>query len=86
MDGTKRVKEIHEKPSYSFLTNTGFYIISPAFLDYVPDNTKIHITDIIQDCISHGEKVGVYPVSESQWLDMGNPVDMEKMVKRLDTN
>jgi dTDP-glucose pyrophosphorylase len=76
-DGT--IKELLEKPSYSFLTNTGFYIIEPQFLDYVPDDTFIHITDIIKNSIESGQKIGVYPVSESQWFDMGNHEDMEKM-------
>jgi dTDP-glucose pyrophosphorylase len=72
-----------EKPSYSFLTNTGFYVIDPRFLDYVPDNTFIHITDIIQNCIENGQRIGIYPVSENQWFDMGNHEDMEKMRDKL---
>jgi dTDP-glucose pyrophosphorylase len=80
-DGT--IKALLEKPSYSFLTNTGFYIIEPAFLDHVPEDTFIHITDIIQNCIDQGQKIGIYPVSEDQWLDMGNHEDMEKMRDKL---
>jgi dTDP-glucose pyrophosphorylase len=77
------IKAISEKPSFSFLTNTGFYIIDPRFLDHVPDDTFIHITDIIQNCINEGEKIGIFPVSEHQWLDMGNHEDMQKMQDRL---
>jgi dTDP-glucose pyrophosphorylase len=78
-----KIRSLLEKPSYSFLTNTGFYIIDPEFLSHVPDNTFIHITDIIQECINKGEKIGVYPVSENQWFDMGNHEDMEKMTQKL---
>jgi dTDP-glucose pyrophosphorylase len=77
------IKALAEKPSYSFLTNTGFYIVDPQFLDYVPENTFIHITDIIQDCISNGEKIGIYPVSDNQWFDMGNHEDMDRMRERF---
>jgi dTDP-glucose pyrophosphorylase len=77
------VHSLMEKPSYSFLTNTGFYIIEPRFLDYVPNNTFIHITDIIQNCIDNEQKIGIYPVSENQWFDMGNHEDMERMRDRL---
>jgi NDP-sugar pyrophosphorylase family protein len=77
------VKSLLEKPSYSFLTNTGFYLIEPEFFNYIPENTFIHITDIIQNCINQGEKIGIYPISENQWLDMGNHADMEKMADRL---
>jgi dTDP-glucose pyrophosphorylase len=77
------IRSLLEKPSYSFLTNTGFYIIEPAFLDLVPDNTFIHITDIIQNCIEKGCKIGIYPVSEDQWFDMGNHEDMKRMKEKL---
>jgi dTDP-glucose pyrophosphorylase len=77
------IKALAEKPSYSFLTNTGFYIIEPQFLDHVPDNTFIHITDIIQNCIDEGQRIGIYPISENQWFDMGNHKDMERMRDRI---
>jgi NDP-sugar pyrophosphorylase family protein len=77
------IRTLLEKPSYSFLTNAGFYIIEPEFLNHVPDSTFIHITDIIQNCIDKGEKIGVYPVSENQWFDMGNHEDMERMREKL---
>jgi dTDP-glucose pyrophosphorylase len=77
------IRSLLEKPSYTFLTNTGFYIIEPEFLNNVPNNTFIHITDIIQKCIDQGEKIGIYPISENQWLDMGNHEDMEKMTLKL---
>jgi dTDP-glucose pyrophosphorylase len=80
IDEDGNIKTLLEKPSYSFLTNTGFYIIEPEFLGHVPKDTFIHITDIIQSCIDKGEKIGIYPVGETQWLDMGNHDDMEKMV------
>jgi NDP-sugar pyrophosphorylase family protein len=83
VDENGRTLFLQEKPSYSFLTNTGFYLIEPRFLDFVPENTFVHITDIIQNCIAKGEKIGVYPVSENQWLDMGNHDDMEKMRNRI---
>jgi dTDP-glucose pyrophosphorylase len=78
-----RIKSLMEKPSYSFLTNTGFYIIEPGFFDHVPNDTFIHITDIIQNCIDNGEKIGIYPISENQWYDMGNHEDMEKMINKI---
>jgi dTDP-glucose pyrophosphorylase len=83
IDEDGAIKTLLEKPSYSFLTNTGFYIIEPQFLDHVPGDTFIHITDIIQECINKGQKIGIYPISENQWFDMGNHEDMEKMRDKL---
>jgi dTDP-glucose pyrophosphorylase len=78
-----QVEKLVEKPSFSFLTNTGLYILEPRFLKLIPDNTFIHITDIIQKCIDQGEKVGIYPISEHAWMDMGQIEELEKMRERL---
>lgn len=80
-DGQARA--LKEKPSFSFTTNTGFYVIEPEFLDMIPENTFIHITDVIQKCIDIGKRVGVYKVSEEKWLDMGQMEELEKMKKKL---
>ncbi len=74
---------LKEKPSFSFITNTGFYVIEPAFLNMIPYNTFIHITDVIQKCIDTNKNVGVYTISEDKWLDMGQMEEMETMKKRL---
>ena len=74
---------LKEKPSMSFITNTGFYVIEPEFLSMIPENTFIHITDIIHKCIDTGKRVGVYKISEDKWLDMGQMEEMEKMRQKL---
>lgn len=78
-----QVVKIKEKPSFSFLTNTGLYVLEPRFLDLIPEHTFIHITDIIEECIKKGEKVGIYPISEHAWMDMGQMEELEKMRERL---
>lgn len=78
-----RVVELKEKPELSFLTNTGLYILEPEFLKWIPDNTFVHITDIIQMCIDEGEKVGVYKISEENWMDMGQLEELERMKEKL---
>lgn len=73
--------KISEKPTYSFMVNTGVYVIEPRFLEYIPDDEFIHITDVIEKCIAENEVVGMYPVSENAWLDMGELRELEKMKK-----
>lgn len=75
---------LKEKPSLSFITNTGFYVIEPELLDMIPKDTFIHITDVIQKCIDIGKRVGVYRISEDKWLDMGQMEEMERMRQKLD--
>lgn len=79
-----RIQALKEKPCFSFLTNTGFYVIEPAFLDRIPERTFIHITDIIDECIRMGESVGAYIVEEEAWMDMGQMNELEKMRKKLE--
>jgi dTDP-glucose pyrophosphorylase len=83
IDNDGRVLSLKEKPNFSFMTNTGFYVIEPRFLDKIPENTFIHITDLIQNCINDGENVGMYPISENAWMDMGQMEELEKMRERL---
>lgn len=79
VDNDNCVKKMHEKPVISHLVNTGFYLINKKFLNYIPDNTFIHITEIIESCIEAGEKVGIYPISEKNWWDMGQHDELRRM-------
>ncbi|MCL2493505.1 MAG: sugar phosphate nucleotidyltransferase [Clostridiales bacterium] len=78
------VTALKEKPTVSELVNTGLYVIEPRFLDYVPDNTFIHITDAIEAAIAAGERVGAYPVSEAAWFDMGELTELKKMREKFE--
>ena len=58
------VLSLREKPEFDFITNTGLYLIEPEFLARIPENTFVHITDVIQSCIDAGCRVGVFPIDE----------------------
>ena len=74
---------IKEKPEFSFLTNTAMYIVEPSILNDVEDNKQIDFPQIIEFENKKGRKIGVYPVGESEWLDMGQMSELEKMRIRL---
>lgn len=78
------ILELKEKPHFSFLINTGLYILEPEFLQEIPKGEFIHITDLIQKCILKGKKVGAYRVCEESWLDMGQMEALNEMRNRLD--
>ena len=84
LDKDGNILEIKEKPNLSFVINTGIYIIEPEFLEYIPENTFIHITDIIEKCIKNGKSIGTYVLEEENWLDMGQFDELEKMKERLE--
>ena len=75
--------KLQEKPHFSFLTNTGVYYMEPQVIEEMPEETFIHITDVAQKYIDHGSRVGVFPVSEKNWLDMGQINEMSHMLKVL---
>lgn len=83
LDSNGRIESMVEKPTMAYKVNTGFYVINPRFFDYIPENTFIHITDVIEKCIEAGEKVGVYPIAETSWSDMGQFSELEKMKKKF---
>ncbi|MFA5844075.1 MAG: nucleotidyltransferase family protein [Coriobacteriia bacterium] len=79
------LKLINEKPEYNFLVSTGFAILEPEALDAIPAGRMYHMTDLVNDLIAAGKKVGVYPVSEKSWLDMGQWEELQEMLKRFGT-
>ena len=40
-------------------------------LDDIPRDTTYDMTDLIAAGLERGRRLGVYPVSEGAWLDMG---------------
>jgi NDP-sugar pyrophosphorylase family protein len=75
---------MREKPEVSFFTNTGMYIVEPQVIEELEDNKPVGFPDIIEKYKDVGERIGVYPISESNWLDMGQMDEMEEMRKRLE--
>ena len=62
---------IKEKPKFEFLVNTGLYVLSTGVIDEIPSNTFFHITHLIEKIKSKGGNIGVYPISEDSWKDIG---------------
>ena len=77
------IESMREKPLMSFLTNTGIYIVEPEVIDDIEDNESIGFPDIIEREKTKGKKVAVFPVSENDWMDMGQLPELEKMRIRL---
>ncbi|KAF0226211.1 MAG: nucleotidyl transferase [Erysipelotrichaceae bacterium] len=79
-----RLLSIDEKPKYSHFVNTGVYVIEPEVFKYLKEGEFIHITDLAIRCSNAGERVGVFPISENSWLDMGEFKNMEEMLKEFE--
>lgn len=66
------LQTIQEKPEQVFKINTGFYILEPHLIVEIPENKLYHITDLIRKLRQENRRVGVFPVSEKSWIDIGN--------------
>ena len=83
LDSNGDLVNIKEKPSYDLLVNTGFYLINPNVLNIVPENQFFHFTDLIEEATKNKMKIGVYPVNEDSWIDIGHWVEYRKVVEKM---
>lgn len=77
------IEGMKEKPLMSFLTNTGIYIVEPEVVDDIDEGVPIGFPDIVEMERQKGKRVAVFPVSENDWMDMGQLSELEKMRIKL---
>lgn len=75
------LESMSEKPELTYQINTGVYILEPHVLDSIPENSFYHITSLIEDLKNKGKRVGVFPISEGSWKDIGQWDEYLKMIK-----
>ena len=78
------IESVTEKPTFNFLTNTGMYLVDGRIIEELEENKVIGFPDIMEKYRAQGYKVGVYPVSEESWMDMGQLEELEAMRRRLE--
>jgi dTDP-glucose pyrophosphorylase/mRNA-degrading endonuclease RelE of RelBE toxin-antitoxin system len=74
-DGT--VKSFKEKPTYTYYSNGGVYLIKKTVLKYIPENIFFNATDLMEELLKNDLKVLSFPFS-GYWLDIGKHEDFEK--------
>ena len=72
-----QVQGIKEKPTYTYYSNAGIYLMKKAVFNSIPKNTFIDATDLITNEINRKKKVISYPFS-GYWLDIGTPEDYQR--------
>ncbi len=81
-----QIVSFREKPTYTYYSNGGIYLMKREVLERIPKNTFFDSTDLMQELIDDGRKVISYPVRQ-YWLDIGKPEDFAKAqadIKHLD--
>lgn len=78
------IANMKEKPELSFLVNTGMYIVEPRVIEELVEELAIGFPDIIEQYRIQGGKIGIYPISENNWMDMGQVEEIEEMRARIE--
>ncbi|MEI8201403.1 MAG: nucleotidyltransferase family protein [Bacteroidota bacterium] len=67
-----RLLKLVEKPELTFKINSGMYILESHLLKDIPENEFFHITQLIDQVLDRKGNVGVFPVSQKSWKDLGS--------------
>ena len=75
-----QVLNIREKPSYTYFSNVGIYIIHPKVLNLIKKNEYLDMPTLINLAIENGFNVKNFPIHE-YWIDIGNPNQLARAQK-----
>jgi dTDP-glucose pyrophosphorylase len=71
------VTSLKEKPTYTYYSNAGIYLIKKTIIDFIPEDTFFNATDLMESIIEKNLKLVNYPIL-GYWLDIGNHTDFAK--------
>jgi len=71
------VLSFKEKPSFTYYSNAGIYLIKNEAIKLIPKDEFFNATDLIEKLLSMNKKVIYYPLL-GYWLDIGKHADFEK--------
>lgn len=76
-NGSNEVKALAEKPTYTYYSNAGIYLLKRELLQFIPKDCCYNMTDLIDVLMDNGYKVVSYPI-HGYWLDIGKMNDYVK--------
>ena len=71
------IKSFKEKPTYTYYSNGGIYLMKKSVLKHIPKDGFYNATDLIDKLIDEKMKVVSYPLM-GYWLDIGKHEDFKK--------
>jgi NDP-sugar pyrophosphorylase family protein len=71
------VKSFKEKPTYTYYSNAGIYLIKKELIKEIPENEFYNATDLISKLINQNKSVITYSIL-GYWLDVGKHEDYLK--------
>lgn len=72
-----RISSLSEKPVHRCFINAGMYVLSPAALRVVPQDTFFDMPSLFSALVEKGDPASVYPLRD-YWLDIGRLEEFER--------
>lgn len=73
----KKITDFKEKPTYTYYSNAGIYLMKKSVLKHIPKDSFYNSTDLMSELIKLNKKVITHSFS-GYWLDIGKHNDLEK--------
>jgi dTDP-glucose pyrophosphorylase len=71
------IRQILEKPTYTYRVSAGIYVISPQWISRIPKGSYFDITDLMATVLKEKGKLNAFPIEE-YWLDIGQHQDYKQ--------
>ncbi len=71
VDKNGNLLDLVEKPSTDNLIVTGLYLMNPEIVDLIPNNRSFDFPQLIEEAYKKKYTVGVYPISQNSFNDVG---------------
>lgn len=71
------VHSFKEKPTYTYYSNGGIYLMKKEILKFLPKGSHFNTTDLMERLLKENYKILSYPLA-GYWLDVGKHEDFEK--------
>lgn len=78
----ENILSFKEKPTFTYYSNAGIYLVKREHLEKIPKNTFFNATDLIDLLIKNANKVTFYTIL-GYWLDIGQIDDFNKAQKDI---
>lgn len=82
INDVSEITGINEKPTYTYYSNSGIYLLKKEVIDLIPENIKFNATDLIEVVIKKRLKLTSFPILD-YWLDIGKTDDYHKAQKDI---
>lgn len=73
----ENIVSFEEKPTYTYYSNAGIYLIKRSLLETLPKDERCDATDLMQQLVHQGGKLTYFPIT-GYWLDIGTPEEYRK--------